>query len=68
MIYRLAMSRYLGTRPGVTTEWLLGELRELPPETAAYMLATFPGSIEAVKVEAMAAPPSNRAMKSPRGG
>lgn len=62
------MPRYLGTLPGVTREWVRGEVRELPPETAAYMLATFPGSIEVVKVEAMESPPNNRAMKSPRGG
>ena len=63
---------YLGSRPGVTALWQAGESRDVPAETAAYLLATFPGKFaEAPRVETLAevidAPPADRAMKSPRG-
>lgn len=68
--YRLVgLPHYAGTREGLTALWRAGEERALSDESAAYMLATFPGSIEVATVApAMESPPVDKAMRSPRKG
>ena len=72
MRYRLVgLPHYCGTLPGLTALWGAGEVRERPDESAAYLLATFPGSIEAVSdvvAPAMSAPPVDRMVRNPRKG
>lgn len=44
MRLRLAgMSHYRGTMSGLSELWQRGEVRDLPDESAAYLLETFPG-------------------------
>ena len=63
---------YLGSLPGVTELWQAGESRDVPADTAAYLLATFPGKFAepSAPIETLAevidAPPTDRAMKPPR--
>ena len=68
--YRLVgLPYYTGTRVGLSVLWRAGEERALPDESAAYMMATFPGSIEVATVAAaMESPPADKAMRSPRKG
>jgi hypothetical protein len=72
MRYRLVgLPHYCGTLPGLTALWGAGEVRELPDESAAYLLATFPGAIEAVSdvvAPAMSAPPVDRMVRPSRKG
>ncbi len=59
---------YQGTRPGTTRPWAPGETREVPAETATYLLGDFPGLFEEVAepvAVVIAEPPADRAMKSP---
>lgn len=37
------MSHYRGSLPGLEELWLRGEARDVPAESRAYLLATFPG-------------------------
>ncbi len=67
----VGLDHYRGTRPGAEALWLRGEARDVPDETATYLLSAFPGAWEAtpspVVAPAMTAPPMDRKVRSPRG-
>ena len=62
-------SPYRGSRAGVKKPWHAGQDREVPKETAEYLLSCFSGCFEVVtpKVETTAEeePKKSRAVKSP---
>jgi|21_taG_2_1085346.scaffolds.fasta_scaffold00229_11 hypothetical protein len=62
-------SPYRGSRAGVEKPWHVDQDREVPEETAEYLLSCFPGCFEVVKpkVETTAEekPKKSRAIKSP---
>lgn len=71
-VFRLVgLDHYRGTRPGLIDPWRRGVERELPDESALYMLDAFPGAIEPAEPTALHsavdAPPNDRALRSPRG-
>jgi hypothetical protein len=60
---------YRGGRVGVLQPWPANQQREVPKETAEYLLSTFPGCFEVVKpavvAEAPEKPKKSRAINSP---
>jgi hypothetical protein len=61
---------YIGSHPGTAEGWPMGVERDVPPETAAYLLADFPGNFIACDLDpvdtAVHAPPVDREMKPPK--
>ena len=60
---------YRGSRAGVEKSWPVGTDREIPKETAEYLLSCFPGAFEvvtpAVQTSAEEKPKKDRSVKSP---
>lgn len=56
MLRLVGLSHYRGTRPGAEGIWVRGEAREVPPETAAYLIASFPGVFVPVEEPEIVAP------------
>lgn len=60
---------YRGSRAGVFKLWHVGQDREVPKETAEYLLSCFPGCFEVVtplvETAAEEKPKKSRAIKSP---
>jgi len=71
MLRLVGMSHYRGTLPGLLELWQRGEVRDIPTESVAYLLDTFPGVFEAVALPSVVAPsldapPTDRMIRSPR--
>lgn len=65
---------YRGHRPGTAEVWAAGEERDVPDDTAEYLLREFPGAFLAaggtlpLRAEVLHAPPADRALRSPTQG